>query len=91
MICEEHWKIFDQQQHAWLSQFKLINWNLYWEDEMTERTPQTVTSKDFRSLDSRFIFQGGSHFANQIADIIDELTALRQQLAEALTNTGKMK
>ena len=68
-------------------------------DEMTERTPQTVTSKDFRSLDSRFIFQGGSHFANQIADIIDELTALRQQLAEVSrerdglrkTATGKMK
>ena len=48
---------------------------------MTTNT-QTVTSKDFRSLDSRFIFQGGSHFANQIADIIDELTALREQLAE---------
>jgi len=95
MICEEYWKIFDQQQHAWLSQFKLINW----EYEMTQEN-------DVAELVKKLLGEGegcncyannagecdctnaiwGDNYRKEAAETITRLAAeneaLRQQLAE---------
>jgi hypothetical protein len=58
---------------------------------MTKIEPTTCTVADFRDNTKRFIFQGGSHFANNIADLI-ELTAeaLTQAVAEERERCAKI-
>ena len=87
MICEEHWKIFDQQQHAWLSQFKLINWESYFEDEMTQE--EIEVAELVKRLRDELIAALLSLRGDFLGDGFVVIN--RKDLIAALTNTGKMK
>ena len=43
-----------------------------------------ITLSEFRKLENRFVFQGGSEFGNSIADALERLTAENAALKEGL-------
>lgn len=86
MICEEHWKIFDQQQQAWLSQFKLINWESYFEDEMTQE--EIEVAELVKRLRDELIAaypkdEPSADCAKQLDEASDMPESLQQELTEA--------
>lgn len=48
-----------------------------------------ITPSEFRKLENRFVFQGGSEFGNSIADALERLTAERDAAIEGAAQEAR--